>query len=333
MIDANHVFAISANIHHVWEYVQDIQRWSELFPGCESCEIIDQNQSRWKLKVGAGGMLKSVHLLVKIEERSAPDHVSFTFELESEPVTGSGSFNATPNSDRETGVSLSLTVEGRGQMAPMWEAMSKPLLPQMASSFAERLRSEIESTTMPVASTEKIPASVFTTCLNWFRNVWWALLGSPTEKLSRLDGNLAREAHNKSVVLTFVEAMSTSNPELAESCLASNAFSVAKGYGKFAGVRQRDVMVGTIDAFAKLLPTGLQLEVKSVIASGNTVAVELEGDGRTFQGTPYRNQYCMVYMLEDGKICQVNEYFCTVHADEVLWPLVDDGSLSASSNN
>ena len=29
-------------------------------------------------------------------------------------------------------------------MAPMWEAMSKPLLPQLAKSFAEQLKAEIE---------------------------------------------------------------------------------------------------------------------------------------------------------------------------------------------
>jgi hypothetical protein len=30
-----------------------------------------------------------------------------------------------------------------------------------------------------------------------------------------------------------------------------------------------------------------------------------------------------VFTLQDGRIRQVNEYFCTIHADEVLWPLVE----------
>ena len=140
------------------------------------------------------------------------------------------------------------------------------------------------------------------------------------------NADMARMEQNKSVVLTFIDAMSTSNAALADTCVAPDAFTVAKGYGKFAGVRTRETMIGTIDAFKELLPTGLKVEVKSVTADGNVVVVEFEGDATTREGKPYQNQYCMVFMLADGKIKQVNEYFCNVHADEVLWPLVEQHS-------
>ncbi len=82
-------------------------------------------------------------------------------------------------------------------------------------------------------------------------------------------------------------------------------------------------MIATIDSFNRLLPGGLKIEIRSVTASGNTVVVEFEGNACTLAGKPYHNQYCMVFMLAGGKIKQVNEYFCNVHADEVLWPLVE----------
>ncbi len=127
---------------------------------------------------------------------------------------------------------------------------------------------------------------------------------------------------NVATVLAFLEAMGTGDAAGAEQCLAGNAFTVAKGYGKFAGVRERDTMIGTIDAFNRLLPTGLNIDVKSVTAEGDRVVVEFEGDATTSDGNPYRNQYCMVFTLVGGRIRQVNEYFCNIHADEVLWPLV-----------
>lgn len=127
---------------------------------------------------------------------------------------------------------------------------------------------------------------------------------------------------NIDTVLKFLNAMGTSDAETADTCVAPDAFTVAKGYGKFSGVRQRDTMVGTIAAFNQLLPTGLNIDVKSVTAQDNRVVVEFEGDAKTSDGKPYQNQYCMVFMLENGLIKQVNEYFCNIHADEVLWPLV-----------
>lgn len=130
-------------------------------------------------------------------------------------------------------------------------------------------------------------------------------------------------AQNEKTVLQFLEAMSTSNAELADTCVGPNAFTVAKGFGKFSGVRERETMVGTISAFNQLLPGGLNIDVKSVTAQDDRVVVEFEGNATTSDGKPYHNQYCMVFTMENGLIKQVNEYFCNIHADDVLWPLVE----------
>ena len=145
MIEAEHQLTIDTGIHQVWDYVQDISKWAVLFPGCRECEIIDEHNSKWVIKVGAGGMVKTVNVLVHVEQWDGPEGVDFSFELASEPVVGSGTYRASALGSQETAVNLTLRVEGSGQMAPMWEAMSKPLLPQMAKSFSNKLKTEIET--------------------------------------------------------------------------------------------------------------------------------------------------------------------------------------------
>lgn len=127
---------------------------------------------------------------------------------------------------------------------------------------------------------------------------------------------------NKQVVLKFIQAMGASDAESAAPCLAEDAFTLAKGFSKFAGVRRYHTIVGTIDAFKKLVPTGLRPTVHTVTAEAERVVVEFEGNAVTCEGKPYCNQYCMVFTMRDGKIKQVNEYFCTKLADEVLYPAV-----------
>ena len=127
---------------------------------------------------------------------------------------------------------------------------------------------------------------------------------------------------NIETVLKFLDAMSNGDAATADTCLAPDAFTVAKGFGKFAGVRTRETMVDTISAFNQLVPGGLNIEVKSVTAQDDRVVVEFEGNATTCDGTPYCNQYCMVFTMAAGQVKQVNEYFCNIHADEVLWPLV-----------
>jgi len=128
---------------------------------------------------------------------------------------------------------------------------------------------------------------------------------------------------NKQVVIRFIQAMGTSDAATAATCLAPDAFTLAKGFGKFAGVRRYDTIVGTIAAFKELVPTGLTPTIHTVTAEGDRVIVEFEGNATLVNGESYNNQYCMVFTLLDGKIKQVNEYFCTLLADKVLWPLVE----------
>jgi uncharacterized protein len=136
---------------------------------------------------------------------------------------------------------------------------------------------------------------------------------------------------NKQVALRFMEAMGTNNPELAAGCLTPDACAVAKGFGKFAGVRPAATMIGMIGEFKKMIPTGLRFAIHTVVADEDHVVVEAEGNAVTRLGTPYRNQYCFVFTMAGGRIKQVNEYFCNVHANEVLWPLVEGSEHAKAS--
>lgn len=172
MIEAEHALVIDTGIDDVWDYVQDISRWANLFPGCRECEVIDEHHSRWAIKVGAGGMIKTVNVLVQVEKWDGPGRVDFSYQLESEPVVGSGSYTAMRRSDIETEIGLRMQVQGSGQMAPMWEAMCKPLLPPMARAFATDLKAEVEALSSGSASPPAARPSIIARLLGWLRELW-----------------------------------------------------------------------------------------------------------------------------------------------------------------
>lgn len=129
---------------------------------------------------------------------------------------------------------------------------------------------------------------------------------------------------NKQVVIRFIEAFSRGDVEDAKPCLAPDAVTFAKGFGKLSGPRPYELIVATTGAFKDLIPTGLRPSFKSVTAEGDRVVAEFEGDAVLSNGERYCNQYCMVFTLRDGKIKQVNEYYCTILADEKIGPLLAD---------
>lgn len=181
MIEAEQSIVIEAAITGVWNYVQDIRRWANLFPGCHGCEIINELDSRWTVKVGAGGLVKTVIVLVHVDKWDGPGRVDFSYKLEKEPVVGGGSYIASRKTASETEIQLKLRVEGSGSMAPMWEAMCRPLLPQLAKSFSGKLKAEIEQTAEVSTSPSTNPSSLFAALGSWLRKLWRSVSGSKTD--------------------------------------------------------------------------------------------------------------------------------------------------------
>lgn len=172
MIETEQSAQVQAGIADVWAYVQDIARWASIMPGYRECEIIDADNSRWILKVGVGGLVRTVKVKVHVDAWNGPETVHFTYKLEGDPVQGGGTYTAAAKGANETEITLKVRVEGSGPMAPMWEAMGKPLLPTFARSFAEQLRDEIEKTVADAAP--PAPQGGFKA---WLLRLWRTLTG------------------------------------------------------------------------------------------------------------------------------------------------------------
>ena len=134
----------------------------------------------------------------------------------------------------------------------------------------------------------------------------------------------------KRVVQGFIEAFSRGDAEGMKACLTPDATMTSKGFGKLSGSRPFEIVVGATAAFKTLIPTGLRPNFKTVIADGDHVAVEFEGDAVLSNGERYCNQYCMVFTLRDDRIMHVNEYYCTILADEKIGPLLVEAQRKKS---
>jgi carbon monoxide dehydrogenase subunit G len=169
---------IDAAIRSVWNYVQDIRNWAMLFPGCRECTVINTQDSRWILKVGAGGLVRTINVLVHIDNWEGPERVDFSYRLEGDPVEGGGSYIASQKTALQTEVTMTVRVAGSGPMAPLWEALSRPLLSQLAQTFATQLKSEIEMVAGSFISKDAAAAVStrrFATIRKWLSNMRQAI--------------------------------------------------------------------------------------------------------------------------------------------------------------
>lgn len=68
------------------------------------------------------------------------------------------------------------------------------------------------------------------------------------------------------------------------------------------------------DRMLSRLKNGLKMEVVSVMADGNRVALEVISEGELENGRRYNNEYFVLFKIVDGKIKEVREYNDTLHA-------------------
>lgn len=175
MIETTQSILVAQEIDNVWAYAKDVQRWAEIMPGYQQCEIIDDDNSLWILKIGVGAMVRTVKVDVAVARWAGPEEVDFTFALRGDPVTGSGSYRAV-RTGPHTDVALHVEVSGSGPMAPMWEAMGGPVLPKFAAGFAQQLKERIEAeygaTEGPAPPAPVRKKSLLARLWNWLRSLF-----------------------------------------------------------------------------------------------------------------------------------------------------------------
>ena len=127
---------------------------------------------------------------------------------------------------------------------------------------------------------------------------------------------------NKQVALKFLHAISEGDAAGQAECMTQDAFTNTMGFAGVSGRRDRETMLATVEAFNDVVPGGFHPRIEQVVAEGDSVVIEWQGNAVLSNGEDYCNNYVFVFRFAGGKIRQLNEYFCTVLADAKILPLL-----------
>jgi uncharacterized protein len=83
------------------------------------------------------------------------------------------------------------------------------------------------------------------------------------------------------------------------------------------GTRTKAQIGRLFQAMTQALDGPLQMTVKSAIAEGNEVAMEVESLGHLKNGRTYNQQYHFRISVRGGRIAAVREYLDTLHVQDV----------------
>lgn len=125
-------------------------------------------------------------------------------------------------------------------------------------------------------------------------------------------------AANKELARQFFARLSAGDVDGLVALYADTCTCWVAGTLPFSGRHPRERLPELIRGVGVMFPEGLRFDVRSMTAEGDRVCAEAESFGRHVSGQVYNQLYHYLFVIRDGKIEEIKEYFDTVHAQEVL---------------
>ena len=129
-------------------------------------------------------------------------------------------------------------------------------------------------------------------------------------------------ADNKALMSAIYDELEKGNGQPFVEALADDVQWTIIGATEWSGRWEGKAAVRTrlLDPLFAQFETRYTNRAVRLIAEGDWVVIECRGDVITKSGHPYRNTYCNVFRLEDGKVKEITEYCDTDLLGKALEP-------------
>jgi len=123
---------------------------------------------------------------------------------------------------------------------------------------------------------------------------------------------------NKAIARKFFEYLSAGDVNGLLSIYSDDFTCWTAGSLPFSGTHPRDEIAAMLNGVTSVFPKGWRFTVRAITAEGERVAVEAKCLGEHVSGKTYNQKYHFLFVIRDGKIREMREYFDTQHANDVL---------------
>ncbi|WP_068072423.1 nuclear transport factor 2 family protein [Novosphingobium lentum] len=125
---------------------------------------------------------------------------------------------------------------------------------------------------------------------------------------------------NKDVVRRYFDAVNSTQPDRVMALLADDFHfkAMLREPDWLGGEMGREKFSSAMVAMSDLMTSPIQMQIVSMTAEDDRVAVEATSYGPMKAGPAYANSYHFVFRVRDEKIFEVLEYSCSYHAAQIF---------------
>jgi uncharacterized protein len=124
---------------------------------------------------------------------------------------------------------------------------------------------------------------------------------------------------NRRIIIEMFEKWSTHGAGVFWETISDDILMTTIGTTKYSGTFVgKEQLVESFAPFQRLFEVPVKFTVDTVVADGDTVAVQARGHSRTRVGQDYNNVYAIFFRMADGKIAEYTEYFDTDLTNDIF---------------
>ena len=127
---------------------------------------------------------------------------------------------------------------------------------------------------------------------------------------------------NKQIARNLFDNLSSLKMEAVLDAAAEDVRWFVLGGTYFGETLNKEQLRKSLRSVAIGVPGGLNLKISRIIAEGDNVVVEAEGNAPTAGGKIYHNKYVWVLTIRNGKVVEGREFMDTMHVLETFGPVM-----------
>jgi len=127
---------------------------------------------------------------------------------------------------------------------------------------------------------------------------------------------------NKQIARNLFENLSNLKFDAMLDAIAEDVRWFVLGGTYFGETLNKELLRKSLRTVKVGVPNGLNLKISRVIAEGDNVVVEAEGNAQTAGNKTYNNKYVWVLTIRNGKVVEGREFMDTMHVLETFGPVM-----------
>lgn len=135
---------VQANQKKVWELLNNPMELGKCIPGCEEVTVVNENDSKWKIKIVVGVISRRIETKVRYVQREEPRKLIINVDSTEGEITASLNIKLTSENESTVHLKVDANIDARGSFQWIVNQVIKSQLSKYTNEFVQSVSQKLK---------------------------------------------------------------------------------------------------------------------------------------------------------------------------------------------